>query len=105
MGIVIPYLKDIILTELQHWLCYFILELQKKSGTQFLPNSLHHICCRIMRYTHTRLNEMNVVFFKDREFFKFCTVLDSEMKRLQAAGLGTGQRNAEVISFEDEELM
>ena len=48
---------------------------------------------------------MNVDFFKDKEFSKFHNVLDSEMKRLQAVGLGTGQRKAEVISFEDEKLM
>ena len=102
-GTVIPYLKDITLTELQHWLCYFTLELRKKSGAKFPPNSLYHICCGIMRYV--RMNGMNVDFFKDKEFSKFCNVLDSEMKRLKAVGLGTGQRKAEVISFEDEELM
>ena len=102
-GTVIPYLNDIILTELQHWLCYFILQLQKKSGTQFFPNSLYHICCGLMRYI--RMNGMNVDFCKVKEFFKFRTVLDSEMKRLQAVELGAGQRKAEVISFEDEELM
>ena len=48
---------------------------------------------------------MNVDFFKVKEFFKFHTVLDSEMKRLQAVELGARQRKAEVISFEDEELM
>ena len=51
------------------------------------------------------MNGTNVDFFKDKEFSKFRNVLDSEMKRLQAVGLGTGQRKAEVISFEDEELM
>ena len=56
-----------------------------------------------MRYV--RMNGMNVDFFKDKEFSKFRNILDSEMKRLQAVGLGTGQRKAEVISFEDEELM
>ena len=102
-GTVIPYLKDISLAELQHWLCYFILELRKKSGTKFPPNSLYHICYGIMRYV--RMNGMNVDFFKNKEFSEFCNILDSEMKRLQAVGLGTRQRKAEVISFEDEELM
>ena len=43
--------------------------------------------------------------FKDQEFSMFHNVSDSEMKRLQAVGLETGQRKAEVISFEDEELL
>ena len=32
-------------------------------------------------------------------------VLDSEMKRLQASGIGTAQRKAESITFEDEEIL
>ena len=39
------------------------------------------------------------------EFSKFHSVLDSEIKRLQASGLETGQGKAEVISYEDDELM
>ena len=49
------------------------------------------------------MNGMNVDLFKNKEFSKFRNILDSEMKRLQAVGLGTGQRKAEVLSFEDEE--
>ena len=48
---------------------------------------------------------MNVDFFKDKKFSKFHDVLDSEMKRLQASGLGRMQRKAEVITFENEEIM
>ena len=32
-------------------------------------------------------------------------VLDSEMKRLQASGIGTAQRQAEPITFEDEKIL
>ena len=32
-------------------------------------------------------------------------VLDSEMKRLQALGIGAVQRKAEPITFEDEEIL
>ena len=48
---------------------------------------------------------MNVDIFKDKEFIKFRNVLDSKMKRIQALGLGTKQRKAEVITCEDEEAM
>ena len=36
-GTIIPYLKDITVAELQHWLCYFILEVRKKMEQNFLP--------------------------------------------------------------------
>ena len=48
--------------------------------------------------------EWKLTFLKI-EFSKFHSVLDSEIKRLQASGLETGQGKAEVISYEDEELM
>jgi len=102
-GTIIPYLKDITLPELNHWICYFILEVRKKDGTEFPPNTLHHICCGILRYL--RISGVSVDIFKDKEFIKFRNVLDSEMKRLQALGLGTKKRKAEVITCEDEEAM
>ena len=40
-----------------------------------------------MRYL--KINGMHINIFKDKEFSKFRDVLDSEMKRLQASGLGT----------------
>ena len=37
---------------------------------------------------------MNVDIFKDKEFAECRAVLDSEMKRLQAAGKGTTQKKS-----------
>ena len=48
---------------------------------------------------------MLTLIFKDKEFSKFRNALDSEMKRLQVVELGTGQRKAKVMNFEDEELV
>ena len=87
----------------QYWMCYFILEVRKKDGTEFPPTTLHHICCGIMRFVRT--NGMNVDIFKDEGFAKCRAVLDLEMKRLQAAGKGTMQKKAEIISYEIEEIL
>ena len=57
-GTVVPYLKDITIPQLQYWVCYFILEVCKKDGAEFPPNTLYHICCGIMRFVRT--NGMNV---------------------------------------------
>ena len=54
-----------------------------------------------MRYL--RVNEIDI--FKEPGFLKFRIVLDSEMKRLQAAGIGTVQQKAEPITFEEEEVL
>ena len=100
----IPYLKDIKVEELQHWICSFLLEIRKKDGSAFVPNSLHHVCVGIMRYL--RANSMpDIDMFKDPGFSRFRMVLDSEMKRLQASGIGIVQQKAEPITFEEEEIL
>ena len=103
-NVIIPSLHNITSTELQHWMCPFILEVRKKDGSVFLPNTLHHICCGIMRFV--RANGIPTIdIFKDKEFAQFRKVLDSEMKRLQSAGIGTTQRQAEPITFAEEEIL
>lgn len=49
-GATIKPLSKLSRKELQHWLTRFVLEVRKKDGSQFSPNSLHHICCGLMRY-------------------------------------------------------
>ncbi len=44
-------------------------------------------------------------FFKDASFSGFQKVLDGEMKRLRALGLGVKVRRAEPISVEEENLL
>lgn len=103
-GVVVPHLNKITAQELQHWLCAFVLEIRKKDGNPFPPNTIHHVCCGIMRYL--RINGMpEIDFFRNEGFSRFRQVLDSEMKRLQVAGIGTMQRKAEPITFEEEEIL
>lgn len=65
--------------ELQHWLTRFVLEVRKKDGYEFTPNSLHHICCGLMR--HLRWNgKPKLDIFTDGTFSAFKQTLDSEMK-------------------------
>ena len=44
----IPALSDVISSDLQHWLNYFVLEVCKKDGSEYPPDSLHHLCSGIM---------------------------------------------------------
>ncbi len=37
----------------QHWLTRFILEVRKKDGSNFPPETLHHLCSGIVRYPST----------------------------------------------------
>ena len=102
-GEAIPLLHNITIKELQHWMFAFVLEVWKKDGNAFVPNTLHHIC-GIMRYLRTN-GFPQIDIFKDSGFSQFQMVLDSEMKHLQSAGIGANHRKAEPITFGEEEIL
>ena len=103
-GVTIPPLAEIDKSELQRLLTHFILEIRKKDGSEFPPNSLHHLVCGLMRYIrHQGRPELD--FFKDSEFTSFRTSLDAEMKRLQSLGIGSKRRQAEILTEEEENVL
>ena len=90
--------------ELDHWLTRFILEVRKKTGEEYPPNTVHHICCGLMR--HLRWNGQPCIdFFSDPTFASFKASLDSEMRRLQEKGAGSKNKQAEVLTEEEEEIL
>lgn len=91
-------------SEIQHWMTRFILEVRKKDGKEYSPNTLHHVTAGIMR--HLRCNgRPDVDFFRDIRFSEFRQSLDSEMKRLLSLGIKTKKKQAEVLTEEEEELL
>ena len=103
-GEAIPLLHNITIKELQHWMCAFVLEGQKKDENAFVPNTLYHICCGIMRYLRTN-GFPQIDIFKDSGFSKFRMVLDSEMKRLQSAGIGANHHKAEPTTVKQSQSL
>ena len=85
-------------------MCRFALEIRRKDGKQYPPNTIHNICCGVMRYLRTQ-GKPEIDFFKDSSFSHFRAVLDSEMKRLQGQGVGSKRRQAEPITQEEEEVL
>lgn len=103
-GVVIPAIDELDLPDLASFLSHFILEIRKKNGDEFPPNSLHHIVSGLQR--HLRFNGKPAIdFFNDSIFADFRMNLDAEMKRLQRKGLGSHKRQAESLSIEEEELL
>ena len=81
LGTTIPPLTELNHAELQHWLTRFVLEVRKKDGQEFQPNTLHHICCGLMRYLRWN-GHPSMDFFTDEDFADLKSNLDSEMKQL-----------------------
>ena len=100
----IPPLQCIVPSQLQHWLTRFVLEVRKKNGAEYSPDTLHHLCCGIMRFL--RWNGWpSIDFFVDAEFMDFRSILDGEMKRLQAQGVGSKKKQAEPLTEQEEEIL
>ena len=100
----VPDIANMEITQLQRWMSRFVLEIRKKDGTPYPPESIYHIVCGIMRFV--RLNgKPEVDFFRDQAFAEFRTVLDAEMKRLKAAGIGSRAHKAEPLTPEEEEML
>ena len=90
-------------SKLNDWMCKFILEVRRKDGAEYPPNSLYQIACGIMR--HVRMYEPAVNFFTQPEFDTFRRVIDSEMKRLKSTGKGVIVKRAESIDIKEEEIL
>ena len=84
---------------LDSWLSKFILEICRQDGKEYPPNTLYCIACGILRKFRNFAPKIN--FFTQIEFSGFRQTLDSEMKKLTAAGTGTVKQKASS----DEEQM
>ena len=58
-------------SEMQFWLCCFVLETQKANGEPYNPNTLYQICCGRLRHFHINCNRNDANFLDDREFQTF----------------------------------
>ena len=50
--------------QLRYWLSRFVLEVRKRDGSEYPPNTLHHICCGLLRHIR-QSGRPEVDFFKD----------------------------------------
>ena len=91
------------LEALPQWLSRFILEVRKRTGDPYPPETLYHIVCGLVR--HIKIGRADVDFFNDKIFADCRTILDSEMKRLRKAGIKTKGLKAEPLSLDEEELL
>ena len=100
----IPPLSAVTPPQLQYWLTRFVLEVRKKDGTDYPPQTLHHLCSGLLR--HLRQNgHPSLDIFKDPFFAEFRSTLDAEMKRLQQLGIGSKKKQAEPLTDEEEEVL
>ena len=103
-GDVIPPLHEMPEKVLEQKLSSFIFEVRKKNGSEFPPDTLHHIVSGLQRYLRWS-GKPSIDLFNKTKFPHFHSCLDAEMTRLQAAGLGSEKRKAEPLTHEEEEIL
>ena len=89
--------------KMNYWMSKFILEVRRKDGLEYPPNTLYCIVCGVMRHIRKYCPEVN--FFTEARVDGLKKTLDSEMKRTKAGGAGSTKKRVEPISFEEEEML
>ena len=98
------YILTMGVNDVDKWLSRFVLEVRRKDGKVYPPNSLHQLCCGLLR----SIREYNpaIDFFKSPEFASFRKILDAEMKRIKSdSTVQTHPKRAEPILQYEEDLL
>ena len=74
------------LDKIDYWMQKFVLEIRRKDGKEYPPNTVYQICYGIMHHIRKYSPEIN--FFSQPTFASFKKTLYGEMKRLKANGAG-----------------
>lgn len=63
-------IEAIDIEQLQYWLSHFVLEVRKKDGSEYPPNTIHHLCCGLLHHIR-QCGHPDIDIFKDISFSKF----------------------------------
>ena len=50
--------------QLQYWMNRFVLEVRKKDGAEYAPNTLHHLCCGLYYDTSDNVDVQMLTYSK-----------------------------------------
>ena len=76
---------ELTVSEMNFWLPRFVLEIRKKNGEPYPPNSLYQIVCGLQCQLREH-GRADIKLFENPALYDFRSTLDSEMKRLNATG-------------------
>ena len=97
-------LAELTKPNLQHALCRFVPEVTKKKGEGlYLGQTLYQMIVGIQKYLF--LNKLKWKLIDGEEFDDLRNVLDNVMKHRTEANVGVVKKQAQVISYEQENLL
>mgnify|MGYP001799088843 CR=1 FL=1 len=103
-----PYLETRVLTEippseLDNYLCHYLLETRKPNGDEYEPDSLTSFRNSINR--HLREQQYKYSLIDSLEFSKHREVLKAKRKQLKGKGKGRKPNSAQPLSKTDREKL
>ena len=90
--------------DLNFWMQRFIVEIRRKEGTNYPPNTLTQIVAGLQRHLRNRCSERQFNFCKDSvlDFAEFRKTLDGRMKYLTSQGIGIQKKRCDPVTEADE---
>ena len=102
--------EDILLSDdmesLCKWLCVCVCEMRKEDGSEYTPRSIAQFIASIQRFIslqkdwQVRLSDPN-----NPAFLSLHRTLENRFKQLHSEGIGTSRKQAEIVSYEEGEML
>ena len=92
-------------TELNDWLSHFVVEVGRRDGELYPPNTLYQICCGLQRAIRETKPDWNLFAQPEFSDYDYYNNLDAQLKDSRTKGLGNNKRQAEPITAEEENIM
>lgn len=99
----IPNLLDLTNEDMCQELRKFLLECRKQDGSEYPSDTLYELLMSIQMFLH--INGKNVKFLNEDEFLPLKHTLDNRMKDLSAKGHVKKRKQADIMTYEEEELL
>ena len=77
------------------WLRKFVMEVRKKDGEPYPPDSLYSLCCGLFHGLKDA-DWFGLKAFDNPEFAQSCSTLDVQMKELKSTGKNKRSRHSEL---------
>ena len=99
--------SEVSAAELNFWLQYFYVEVRKRDGEKYIPNTLYQLACGLLRHLRNNFGRFDLNFLDDKDpnFVTSWQILDGMMKKMHAEGLGCKRESKNAITTEHEKLL
>ena len=91
--------------QLDYWLSRFLTEVRRQDGHEYYGDSLYNLLCGLQRHLRLVKPGCSIDFLSGGSFHRVRCVLDAKMKLLKKSGVGVSKKQAEIITYEEEDVL